>query len=84
MSDDASTAVAVPPSVKTPPTPGQRRKRRPAGARPKPQPPYAVVLFNDDEHSFEYVVGTLMKVFGYPPGRAAFCGPLLLCFEASG
>jgi ATP-dependent Clp protease adaptor protein ClpS len=65
MSDDASTAVAVSPSVEAPPESSQWRKQQPAGARPKPQPPYAVVLFNDDEHSFEYVVGTLMKVFGY-------------------
>ncbi len=24
------------------------------------------MLFNDDEHSFEFVVETLIKVFGYP------------------
>jgi ATP-dependent Clp protease adaptor protein ClpS len=32
----------------------------------KTQPPYAVVVFNDDIHTFEYVVGTFMRVFGYP------------------
>jgi len=36
--------------------------------RPKPrqQPPYAVVVYNDDEHTFQYVIETLKKVFGYP------------------
>lgn len=31
----------------------------------KPLPPHAVILLNDDEHSFEYVVETLSKVFKY-------------------
>ncbi len=39
---------------------------RPADARPRLQPPYAVVVYNDDEHTFPYVVETFMKVFGYP------------------
>jgi ATP-dependent Clp protease adaptor protein ClpS len=29
-------------------------------------PPYHVVLENDDYHSFEFVVATLQKTFGYP------------------
>ena len=35
--------------------------------RPKPKklPPYAVVVLNDDEHTFNYVIETFMKVFGY-------------------
>ena len=60
MSDDASVAVENPPAVEVPP----KRKERPADARPKPQPPCAVVLFNDEEHTFQYVIETLMKVFG--------------------
>jgi ATP-dependent Clp protease adaptor protein ClpS len=45
-------------------------RRKPSSTRPKKQPPYAVVLFNDDDHSFEFVVETLMKVFGYPLERS--------------
>ena len=56
------TAVAV----ENPPQTEQQRQGKPAAARPKKQPPYAVVLLNDDEHSFQYVVETLAKVFGYP------------------
>ena len=34
-------------------------------ARPRRQPPYGVVLHNDDLNGFWYVVGVLRKVFGY-------------------
>jgi ATP-dependent Clp protease adaptor protein ClpS len=30
------------------------------------QPPYNVVLLNDDDHTVEYVVAMMTKVFGYP------------------
>lgn len=29
-------------------------------------PPYHVVLVNDDDHSFEYVIDMLKKLFGHP------------------
>jgi ATP-dependent Clp protease adaptor protein ClpS len=32
----------------------------------KRQPPYHVILLNDDDHSFEYVIGMLQKLFGHP------------------
>jgi ATP-dependent Clp protease adaptor protein ClpS len=38
--------------------------------RPKRQPPYAVVLHNDNINGFDYVVGVLMKVFRYGSGKA--------------
>ena len=31
----------------------------------KRQPPYNVILLNDEEHSFEYVIELLMKLFGH-------------------
>ncbi len=34
--------------------------------RPKQLPPFHVVLHNDDDHSFEYVIGMLQKLFGHP------------------
>ena len=70
MSDDANVAVESPRAMETPATPKQRRKKQPANARPKTQPPYAVVVFNDEEHTFEYVTETLMKVFRYPLERS--------------
>lgn len=33
--------------------------------KPKHQPRYAVVVLNDDLHTFDYVILTLAKVFGY-------------------
>lgn len=38
----------------------------------KRQPPYNVILWNDEDHSYEYVILMLMKVFGYPPEKG-FC-----------
>ena len=32
---------------------------------PKPERPYAVVLYNDHLNSIEYVIGILMRVFSY-------------------
>ena len=70
MSDDSSIAAESPPAVEGAPKPKQRRKKQPADAKPKQQPPYAVVLFNDEEHSFPFVVETLMKVFRYPAEKS--------------
>ena len=60
MTDDVVMAV------ESPLKPKQQRRKQPADAKPKVQPPYAVVVLNDDEHSFQYVIDTFMKVFGYP------------------
>ena len=32
----------------------------------KRQPPYNVVLLNDDDHTVHYVVGMMQVLFGYP------------------
>jgi ATP-dependent Clp protease adaptor protein ClpS len=34
--------------------------------RIKRQPPYNVVLLNDDDHTYEYVITMLQQLFGYP------------------
>lgn len=34
--------------------------------RTKKQPPYNVVLLNDDDHTYEYVITMLQQLFGYP------------------
>ena len=49
------------------------RKRLPAAksdTKPKRQPPYAVVLHNDDVNGFDFVVRSLRKVFGFGMARA--------------
>lgn len=38
---------------------------RPKNPSPKRLPPYAVIVLNDDLHTFEYVIECFQKVFGY-------------------
>ncbi len=47
-------------------------KTRPAEEKKQKQeglPPYNVVLLDDDEHSFEYVIFMLKTLFGHPPEK---------------
>lgn len=37
--------------------------------KPRRQPPYHVVLWNDNDHSYEYVIAMLMELFAYPPEK---------------
>jgi ATP-dependent Clp protease adaptor protein ClpS len=53
------------PELETMPVAKPAQRKQAAAAKPKKQPPYAVVVFNDNEHSFEFVVETFSKVFGY-------------------
>ena len=46
---------------------------RPAPAtksKPKRQPPYAVIVENDDLHTYTYVIEALSKIFGYSPQKS--------------
>ena len=36
-----------------------------ASRKPRRQPPYRVVLWNDDDHSFHYVMHMLRQLFGF-------------------
>jgi len=63
--DQSATAVAEPPPAEMPAAESSSREK-PAASKPKKLPPYAVVVLNDDLHTFEYVIETFMKVFGYP------------------
>jgi ATP-dependent Clp protease adaptor protein ClpS len=63
--DQAATAVAEPPLAEMPAAESSPRENRSPG-KPKKQPPYAVVVLNDELHTFNYVIETFKKVFGYP------------------
>ena len=62
MPASASASVAGPEPVVS--------VRRAAAARkPRRQPRYHVVLWNDDDHTYDYVVAMLRKLFGHPAER---------------
>ena len=42
------------------------QERKADRTKPKRQPPYHVLLWNSDDHSFEYVIAMMQKLFGYP------------------
>jgi ATP-dependent Clp protease adaptor protein ClpS len=39
-------------------------------SKPKTQPPYAVIVHNDEEHTQDYVIEVLQRVCGHPLGKA--------------
>ena len=41
-------------------------RKQAENSKPKRQPPYNVILWDDDDHSYEYVIEMLQKLFGYP------------------
>ncbi len=41
------------------------QSQKPAAKDPRILPPHAVVVLNDDDHSFDYVIEVFRKVFGY-------------------
>ena len=63
MSDRSQLAVAEPPAV-------ERPQQKPANSKPKILPPYGVIVLNDDLHTFDYVIETFQKVFGYQADKA--------------
>ena len=59
-----SAAAVVEPVTET-----VRRHRQRQAARPKQQPRYNVILWNDEDHTYEYVIAMLMELFGHPPEK---------------
>jgi len=61
---EADAAVAEPdvPAVK----PKRKGKSQPKKKPPRRQPRYHVILWNDDDHSFEYVIEMMQKLFNHP------------------
>lgn len=50
--------------------PGTKRKpKEERKNQTKRQPPYNVVLLNDDDHSYPYVIVMLQELFGHPPEK---------------
>jgi ATP-dependent Clp protease adaptor protein ClpS len=66
----------VEPPVETPP-----RTKPETDSETKLLPPYNVILLNDDDHSMEFVVDVLRKVFAFPVER---CVQLMLEAHTTG
>jgi ATP-dependent Clp protease adaptor protein ClpS len=63
MSDvhDSDTAVAEP--IVTTQTEPRNQSQTERSTKTRRQPPYNVVVLNDEEHTFEYVIDLLVKLF---------------------
>ena len=61
MSEQESSIEMAEPDVLV--RPKQRQKK---DQRPKKQPRYNVILWDDDDHSYEYVVLMMRQIFGHP------------------
>lgn len=59
MTEEGLTTLEPEPVVRKAP-----KKKR--DQRPKKQPRYNVILWDDDDHSYEYVILMMRQVFGYP------------------
>ncbi|HAL73037.1 MAG TPA: Clp protease ClpS [Verrucomicrobiales bacterium] len=72
MHDDVVTGSfhGPPPASATPVLPG-RPRTAPAEPRLQPdlEPPYHVILHDDDEHTHRYVVNMMMQIFGYDASK---------------
>ena len=72
MSQSDSANATVVEEQAPPPAPKAKvpaRKPDPS-AKPKRQPPYAVILENDDDHTYPYVILGLCKVCGHSVDKA--------------
>jgi len=47
-----------------------RRQRMSTSKKPRKLPPYNVILLNDDDHTYAYVIEMLVALFGYSTTRA--------------
>ncbi|MEW4560993.1 ATP-dependent Clp protease adaptor ClpS [Bremerella sp. JC770] len=59
---DSNTSVAEPWEAATVTTKTQPKKKQ----KPKRQPRYHVMLWNDDDHTYEYVILMMHELFGHP------------------
>ena len=56
--------------MSNPPAEKPKRKRKWSTKRkPKRMPRYHVVLWNDDDHTFEYVIAMMQELFGHAKDR---------------
>ena len=47
------------------------KERKKQEKKPKRQPRYHVILWDDQDHSYEYVIAMLQKLFGFPAEKGS-------------
>ncbi len=63
MADEVQAGVAEPVEETV------LKKRARQQKKPKRQPPYNVILWDDQEHTPEYVITMMQQLFGHPPEK---------------
>jgi ATP-dependent Clp protease adaptor protein ClpS len=63
MSDEQDNETAVAEPIVTTRTSSRTRTEDETTTQSQRQPPYNVVILNDEEHTFDYVIDLLVKVF---------------------
>jgi ATP-dependent Clp protease adaptor protein ClpS len=53
-------------AIAEPDVEAQQETRRDERRKTKRQPPYHVILWNDDDHSYDYVIAMMQELFGHP------------------
>lgn len=51
------------------PEPEKKQKKKPKRKPPRKMPMYNVILWNDNDHSYDYVVEMMRKLFGFVKER---------------
>lgn len=71
MADETRVAVAEPEQVAVSGADEKAGLKEPAkqGKKPKRQPRYNVILWDDQEHTPEYVITMMQTLFGHPPEK---------------
>ncbi len=69
MSDKSKSAVLEPPTTDIVEPIEKRQSAAKTDKKPKRQPRYHVILWNDNDHSYDYVIMMMRKLFGHPTER---------------
>lgn len=65
VSDKSRSAVLEPPAADVDERPVEKQ-REATKKKPKRQPRYHVILWNDNDHTYEYVMIMMKQLFGHP------------------
>lgn len=67
MSEQEQSAAVAEPEA---PVQTKTRPKKDSKKKPKRQPPYAVIVHNDEDHTWQYVIEVLQRVCGYAEEKA--------------